>query len=288
MNGFEHVWLTSLFLFSTVVVFDFLGFFCSDLQICKPKPDSRCKTITENVLIFIFHENGKFEFQYGGRELIRFLSSASNRIIHAKDHASVQISFAEVDESGVWNRQTTAYAICGALRRMVSPDDGHFLFILFIPFCVPGRIGRLYQPIGQKKRITTEVSLSICLTLSNFCYFTGIFRMIFLSKCVSIKPFNWISFDVLERPCGWLLSSANPAAPTNSSLTTFSTIYPMFLEQQRIVDPSRKMSLGIPHPQLMFGTHDIQIIHNDYWTPTTTATTPLVFIDRFLCRTLKR
>lgn len=50
-----------------------------------------------------------------------FTSSASNRIIHAKDHASIQINLAEVDEStGRVTGNQTAYAICGALRRMVN------------------------------------------------------------------------------------------------------------------------------------------------------------------------
>uniref|UniRef100_A0A3Q3R4I0 Small ribosomal subunit protein eS21 n=1 Tax=Monopterus albus TaxID=43700 RepID=A0A3Q3R4I0_MONAL len=46
--------------------------------------------------------------------------SASNRIIGAKDHASVQINFAEVDKAtGRFNGQFKTYAICGAIRRMV-------------------------------------------------------------------------------------------------------------------------------------------------------------------------
>jgi len=50
--------------------------------------------------------------------------SASNRIIHAKDHASIQINLAEVDEStGRVTGSQTAYAICGALRRMGESDD---------------------------------------------------------------------------------------------------------------------------------------------------------------------
>ena len=48
-------------------------------------------------------------------------SSASNRIIKAKDHASIQLSLAEVDEAtGRITGQLRHYAICGALRRMVS------------------------------------------------------------------------------------------------------------------------------------------------------------------------
>merc|ERR1711872_1014224 len=50
--------------------------------------------------------------------------SASNRIIAAKDHASIQINIAEVDEStGRMTGQNKTYAICGAIRRMGESDD---------------------------------------------------------------------------------------------------------------------------------------------------------------------
>jgi small subunit ribosomal protein S21e len=50
--------------------------------------------------------------------------SASNRILSAKDHASVQINVAEVDEStGRMTGQFKTYAICGAIRRMGESDD---------------------------------------------------------------------------------------------------------------------------------------------------------------------
>ncbi|XP_061758563.1 small ribosomal subunit protein eS21 isoform X2 [Nerophis ophidion] len=56
--------------------------------------------------------------------------SASNRIIGAKDHASVQINIAEmlllwqVDKvTGRFNGQFKTYAICGAIRRMGEADD---------------------------------------------------------------------------------------------------------------------------------------------------------------------
>ncbi|TNN80054.1 40S ribosomal protein S21 [Liparis tanakae] len=50
--------------------------------------------------------------------------SASNRIIGAKDHASVQINIAEVDKvTGRFNGQFKTYAICGAIRRMGESDD---------------------------------------------------------------------------------------------------------------------------------------------------------------------
>lgn len=51
-------------------------------------------------------------------------SSASNRIIHAKDHASIQLNFVDVDEStGRMLDTYKTYAICGEIRRMGESDD---------------------------------------------------------------------------------------------------------------------------------------------------------------------
>merc|ERR1711981_489009 len=50
--------------------------------------------------------------------------SASNRLIHAKDHASVQMNIAEVDETtGRMTGQYKTYAICGAIRGVGESDD---------------------------------------------------------------------------------------------------------------------------------------------------------------------
>ncbi|KDR11921.1 40S ribosomal protein S21 [Zootermopsis nevadensis] len=50
--------------------------------------------------------------------------SASNRIIHAKDHASIQINIADVDpQTGRMTETSKMYAICGAIRRMGESDD---------------------------------------------------------------------------------------------------------------------------------------------------------------------
>ena len=50
--------------------------------------------------------------------------SASNRILSAKDHTSIQINLAEVDEStGRMTGAFKTYAICGAIRRMGESDD---------------------------------------------------------------------------------------------------------------------------------------------------------------------
>lgn len=51
-------------------------------------------------------------------------SSASNRIIHAKDHASIQLNFVDVDEAtGRMTDSYKTYAICGEIRRMGESDD---------------------------------------------------------------------------------------------------------------------------------------------------------------------
>lgn len=51
-------------------------------------------------------------------------SSASNRIIHAKDHASVQLNLADVDPTtGIMTATSKVYAICGAIRMMGESDD---------------------------------------------------------------------------------------------------------------------------------------------------------------------
>ncbi|XP_053461997.1 40S ribosomal protein S21-like [Nycticebus coucang] len=50
--------------------------------------------------------------------------SASNHIIGAKDHASIQMNVAEVDKvTGRFNGQFKTYAICGAIRRIGESDD---------------------------------------------------------------------------------------------------------------------------------------------------------------------
>ena len=50
--------------------------------------------------------------------------STSNRIINAKDHASIQINLAKVDpETGRMTGAYEMYAICGQIRRMGEGDD---------------------------------------------------------------------------------------------------------------------------------------------------------------------
>jgi len=49
--------------------------------------------------------------------------SATNRIIKAKDHASVQISVGKVDENGRYTGENQVYAMCGFVRSRAESDD---------------------------------------------------------------------------------------------------------------------------------------------------------------------
>eukprot|EP00794_Sanderia_malayensis_P004688 gene4688-5303_t len=49
--------------------------------------------------------------------------SATNNIISAKDHASVQISIAEVDNEGRMTGLFKTYAFCGKIRGQGEADD---------------------------------------------------------------------------------------------------------------------------------------------------------------------
>jgi len=49
--------------------------------------------------------------------------SATNRLIIAKDHASVQITIADVDEEGKITGTGTSFALCGQVRANAESDD---------------------------------------------------------------------------------------------------------------------------------------------------------------------
>jgi small subunit ribosomal protein S21e len=49
--------------------------------------------------------------------------SATNRIIKAKDHSSVQISIGKVDENGRYSGENQVYALSGFVRAMGESDD---------------------------------------------------------------------------------------------------------------------------------------------------------------------
>merc|ERR1711944_74290 len=79
-----------------------------------------CKSIA-NILRIHHHQNeaGEYVDLYVPRKC-----SASNRIIAAKDTASIQLIIADVDEkTGRMLSTNKTYAICGAIRRMGESDD---------------------------------------------------------------------------------------------------------------------------------------------------------------------
>ena len=49
--------------------------------------------------------------------------SATNRLITAKDHASVQINIGHVDENGIYNGQFTTFALSGFIRAQGGADS---------------------------------------------------------------------------------------------------------------------------------------------------------------------
>ena len=49
--------------------------------------------------------------------------SATNRIIKAKDHASVQISIGKVDDTGRYTGENQVYGLCGFVRSRAEGDD---------------------------------------------------------------------------------------------------------------------------------------------------------------------
>ena len=54
---------------------------------------------------------------------LKFFSSATNRLITAKDHASVQINVADVDAEGRATNSFATYAFCGFIRKEAESDD---------------------------------------------------------------------------------------------------------------------------------------------------------------------
>ena len=50
-------------------------------------------------------------------------SSATGRLIAAKDHASVQINVGDVDANGRFTGSFTPYAFCGFVRSLGESDD---------------------------------------------------------------------------------------------------------------------------------------------------------------------
>jgi small subunit ribosomal protein S21e len=51
-------------------------------------------------------------------------SAWTNKLITAKDHASVQINIGHLNEDGVYTNQFTTFALAGKVRAQVGPGAG--------------------------------------------------------------------------------------------------------------------------------------------------------------------
>lgn len=76
--------------------------------------------VQTRILSRVFHE---FKFTKLTKRPFQPLSSASNRIIHAKDHASIGLGLAELDDQGHLTGTSKTINICGEIRRMGESDD---------------------------------------------------------------------------------------------------------------------------------------------------------------------
>lgn len=126
-------------------------------------------------------------------------SSASNRIIHAKDHASIQINLAEVDETtGRVTGGQTAYAICGALRRMVckwlsitSDDNWYSVFATL-------RASPTIASTDCQNETTFCPSIDLLLLslISHWILFNRNFWMTWKQQTISLINIVWIKFQL--------------------------------------------------------------------------------------------
>ncbi|KAI7866883.1 30S ribosomal protein S21e [Spinellus fusiger] len=64
------------------------------------------------------NSEGKFVDLYIPRKC-----SATNRLITAKDHSSVQINISDVDAEGRSQKTFATYALCGFIRKEAEADD---------------------------------------------------------------------------------------------------------------------------------------------------------------------
>ncbi|BCS24126.1 40S ribosomal eS21 domain-containing protein [Aspergillus puulaauensis] len=78
----------------------------------------RSSSTSDNTTAKMENEKGEIVDLYVPRKC-----SATNRIIKANDHASVQISIGKVDENGRYTGENQTYALCGFIRARGESDD---------------------------------------------------------------------------------------------------------------------------------------------------------------------
>ncbi|KAJ4436350.1 hypothetical protein ANN_18981 [Periplaneta americana] len=95
---------------------------------CASEACGRLSIVKKIVFINMENDAGEFVDLYCPRKC-----SASNRIIHAKDHASIQINIADIDPTtGRMTETSKMYAICGAIRRMQEENRFFELMNYFV------------------------------------------------------------------------------------------------------------------------------------------------------------
>lgn len=100
-----------------------------------------------------------------------YCSSATNRLITAKDHASVQLNVGHLDEAGRYTGQFSTFALCGYIRAQVP---------LLTFSCIFSRIRGVY-----------------CCFFTHFC-FLFLFYSIWMNQMKSCsKLFSYLTLLVL-------------------------------------------------------------------------------------------
>ncbi|KAJ5234941.1 uncharacterized protein N7469_004109 [Penicillium citrinum] len=92
-------------------------------DLCGPKkPSTSNLTVARQIPLHHTRQNGEREGR-DRRSLRPRKCSATNRIIKANDHASVQLSVGKVDENGRYTGENETYALCGFIRARGESDD---------------------------------------------------------------------------------------------------------------------------------------------------------------------
>ena len=79
-------------------------------------------------------------------------SSATNRLITSKDHASVQLNVGHLDQNGVYTGHFSTFALCGYIRAQVCDS---FYIPAFLRVCLEPR------NFFERKKIANPVEIFV-------------------------------------------------------------------------------------------------------------------------------
>jgi small subunit ribosomal protein S21e len=84
-------------------------------------------SIYVNCIFFIFFDLSVFAMQNEDGKVVDIYvprkCSATNKLLHSKDHAAVQLNLGHVDQNGVYTGQYTTVALSGFVRKLGNSDD---------------------------------------------------------------------------------------------------------------------------------------------------------------------